>query len=122
MNDEGAQKGALETPAKKSIPTVTQMADDSFVPAPMYGKRARPHRPMPTWTVARGHGLRRDAAQRCEPLADGRRDPCERATVIAIRSSGFGLTPEQLEHERRRLLAMQWSPGEIAVVLGPVNA
>jgi hypothetical protein len=89
--------------------------------APAYGRRARPHRPTPDWTPRRGTRLRRDAALRCEPLTDGRRDPCVPLTVIYARTLAYGLTPAQLEHERERLRALGWTSGEVAVALGEVT-
>ncbi|MDP9093408.1 MAG: hypothetical protein M3N95_10845 [Actinomycetota bacterium] len=50
-------------------------------------------------------------------MPDGRRSPDHRLATITVRTLAYGLTREQLEAERRRLLGMGWTPGEVAVAL-----
>lgn len=126
MNPENGET----RPARDASPAAnktTNTNDSSVTPETASGRdftherwpRHRPHRPEPRWTAERGHRSRYLAALRCEPLADGRRDPDEplRDEHVA-RVATFGLTPEQLQRERQRLLALGWSAGEVAAVLG----
>ncbi|MCW2497514.1 hypothetical protein [Jatrophihabitans sp.] len=94
-----------------------------------YGRRPLVMPEPRPWTQWRASRAKWATAIRCVPLPDGRRDPDEPSGDIAVDARdavvtalAFGLTAEQIEAERQRLIALGWFMGETVAVLGPVAA
>lgn len=118
MRPPGQRRGPnREERAAESLVATT---DNSEVTR--YGRRPQVYTPRPSWTQWRGTQAKKSAAVRCEPLACGRRNPEDVvADVVTGSTIPFGLTAEQRDAERRRLLGMGWTPGEVNLVLGAAS-
>jgi hypothetical protein len=63
---------------------------------------------------------RRQASLRCQPLDDGRRDNMDKsADPFRLGPSCYGLDPDELAAERRRLSRTGWRAWELAERFGP---
>ena len=107
------------TPAAFEGRSITTPTDELIV-QPRYGRRPVVLPLPPEWTPARGCRLRRDAARRVPPLANGCRDPLDDKATEAMFASTlrFGLSIEQARAEWRRLSALGWSRDELEQLFG----
>lgn len=125
MNDESrvldpASDVVVGTTDKNSVTRCT----DTISETRCYRPRLRPHRPDPHWTDELGRRRRYQASRRCEVLHDGRQDPDQHQHfrfVVPTRCP-FDMSPEGVEAERRRLIAMGIPFPETVVMIGPVAA